>query len=202
MNEPNIAVFLERAKESLKNIDCKTGKYKHLKLRPITITRATAIGFVADVHRRLPKIQGAMWGISVIEIESCEVIGVALVGHPSRVQTTSTNEHLRVLRVAVIEGYPNACSMLYGACWRAARAMGCERMDTHTHSDEPGTSLIAAGWVAGGWTRGGEWDTPKRRRRPAVDPTPKRRWWAPGSRLADGRIVNKQFVEEKTPSAT
>jgi len=120
-----------------------------------------------------------MWAISVRSGD--EVVGVALVGWPSRTQTSPEMDHLRVLRVAVREGYPNACSMLYGACWRAARAMGCTSMDTFTHLDEPGTSLRAAGWIAGGVTAGGEYDRPSRRRAPQVDAGPKRRWWAPGS---------------------
>lgn len=122
-----------------------------------------------------------MWGVSVLDGD--EVVGVALVGHPSRVQTKPTCEHLRVLRVAVREGYPNACSMLYGAAWRAARALGCETMDTHTHLDEPGTSLRAAGWIDGGLTSGGEHHRANRPRKAAVDPHPKRRWFAPGSKI-------------------
>lgn len=151
-----------------------------LTLRPITVRRATALGFIADVHWKLPRVQGAMWGVSVLDGD--EAVGIALVGHPSRVQTKPTCEHLRVLRVAVRDGYPNACSMLYGAAWRAARALGCETMDTHTHLDEPGTSLRAAGWIDGGLTAGGEHDRPGRRRKPAIDPRPKRRWFAPGSK--------------------
>jgi hypothetical protein len=150
-----------------------------LRLAPITVKRCDAIQFVASVHRRLPKIQGAMWAVSVRHGE--EVVGVALVGWPSQEQTKPSMEHLRVLRVAVMEGYPNACSMLYGACWRAARAMGVMRMDTFTHLDEPGTSLLASGWTDGGLTKGGEYDRPSRRRPAQIDASPKRRWWAPGS---------------------
>ncbi len=163
-----------------------------LLLRPITVRRATALGFVATTHRRLPEVQGAMWGVAVLDDTSLEIVGVALVGHPSRLQTTPTNEHLRVLRVAVREATPHACSMLYAACWRAAKAMGCLRMDTHTHLDEPGTSLIAAGWVDGGLTRGGEHDREARPRKKAIDAAPKRRWWAPGSRLPDGRVLSRE----------
>lgn len=126
--------------------------------------------------------------------EAGSVVGVALVGHPSQEQTTPTCEHLRVLRVAVREGVPNACSMLYGAAWRAARALGCERMDTHTHLDEPGTSLRAAGWVEDGFTSGGEHSRIKRPRKKAIDPKPKRRWWAPGSRLKDGRVMSRRAL--------
>ena len=156
-----------------------------MRLAPITCRRATALGFVARVHRRLPRVQGAMWGVSLVDGE--RVVGVVLVGHPSRVQTSPTNEHLRVLRLAVEDGVRNGCSMLYVAAWRAARAMGCRRMDTHTHLDEPGTSLVAAGWLDGGLTDGGEHSRPSRRRAPAVDSERKRRWWAPGSVDNDGR---------------
>lgn len=153
-----------------------------LRLRPWTVKRSAALDFVADVHRRLPKVQGAMWCVSVRS--GAEIVGVALVGWPSQEQTCDEMDHLRVLRVAVKEGYKNACSMLYGSCWRAARAMGVTRMDTFTHLDEPGTSLRAAGWVDGGLTSGGEHSRASRPRAKAIDASPKRRWWAPGSEKA------------------
>lgn len=37
--------------------------------------------------------------------------------------------------------------MLYGAVWRAGKAMGYERCITYTQADESGASLRAAGWV-------------------------------------------------------
>lgn len=159
-----------------------------LRLRPWTVKRADALDFVKEVHRKLPRVQGAMWCISVRSGDA--IVGVALVGWPSQAQTSAEIDHLRVLRVAVKEGYPNACSMLYGACWRAARAMGVDSMDTFTLLEEPGTSLRAAGWIEDGLTRGGEHARRDRPRAPAVDPSPKRRWWAPGSKkLRDrGRI--------------
>jgi len=154
-----------------------------LRLRPWTVKRADALDFVRDVHRHLPKVQGAMWCVSVRS--GSEIVGVALVGWPSRTQTSDEMDMLRVLRVAVKPGYKNACSMLYGACWRAARAMGCDSMDTFTLPDEPGTSLRAAGWVEAGKTAGGEHSRKSRPRAPAVDPRPKTRWFAPGSKRLD-----------------
>lgn len=156
--------------------------YKALRLRPWTVKRAAALTFVEQVHRRLKRVQGAMWCVSVRE--GNEIVGVALVGWPARKLSNPECDTLAVLRVAVKEGYKNACSMLYGACWRAARAMGCENMVTYTHIDEPGTSLKAAGWIEDGVTGGGEHDRPSRRRKAAVDPRPKKRWWAPGSKRA------------------
>ena len=155
------------------------GHDQGLHLRPWTVKRAAALAFVRDVHRRLPSIQGAMWCVSARR--GSEIVGVALVGWPSQEQTTDEMDHLRVLRVAVKEGNRNACSMLYGAAWRAARAMGVTSMDTFTHLDEPGTSLRAAGWIESGVTAGGEYDRPSRRRKAQIDAAPKRRWWAPGS---------------------
>ena len=42
----------------------------------------------------------------------------------------------------MIEGVKNGCSMLYGAAWRAARALGYRRLGTYTLQTEPGTSLV------------------------------------------------------------
>lgn len=148
-----------------------------LTLKPCTVRRA--LPFVARVHRRLPKVQGAMWAVGVYA--QGDLVGVALVGHPARELMDDT---LSVLRVAVIEGVPNGCSMLYGACSRAARAMGAENLVTYTHGDEHGTSLKAAGWIHGGMTDGDEWHRPSRQRALALDPTPKHRWWAPWSKRA------------------
>jgi hypothetical protein len=44
------------------------------------------------------------------------------------------------------DGTRNANSMLYGAAWRAAKAMGYTRCITYTQADECGASLRAAGW--------------------------------------------------------
>jgi hypothetical protein len=145
-----------------------------LGLRPCTVS--DAVLFCGRVHRRLPKVQGGMWAISVWTDD--QMIGVAIVGHPARMLM---GEALSVLRVAVVEGHKNACSMLYGACARAARAMGCRSLVTYTHLDEQGASLRAAGWITDGKTAGGEWNSPSRPRRPAIDTLPKHRWWAPWS---------------------
>ena len=45
------------------------------------------------------------------------------------------------------DGTKNANSMLYGAIWRAAKALGYTRLITYTQADESGASLHAAGWV-------------------------------------------------------
>lgn len=146
-----------------------------LTVRPWTIKKA--LPWNADTHRRLKSIQGALWALR-LERDG-EVVGCAIVAHAAR--RLAEKGVLCVARVAVVEGVPNGCSKLYGACSRAARSMGATGLVTYTHGDEPGTSLKAAGWIDGGLTDGGEWDRPSRQRDFVVDPEPKRRWFAPWS---------------------
>lgn len=82
-----------------------------------------------------------------------------------------------VVRVAT-DGTRNACSMLYGAAWRACRALGYRRLVTYTLPEEGGASLRAAGWRLVGEAGGGSWS---RKSRPRVDLHPtqqKMRWEA------------------------
>ena len=151
---------------------------KQLIVRPCTVKGA--IKWVKLTHRRLPNLQGAMWAVSVNRGLEEEMVGVAAVGHAAR--KFAEQSILCVLRVSVIEGNKNACSMLYGACSRAAKAMGASGLVTYTHLDELGTSLAASNWVPDGTTRGGEHSRVSRPRPPAVDASPKIRWWAPWSK--------------------
>lgn len=52
---------------------------------------------------------------------------------------------LEVNRTAT-DGTPNANSVLYGAAWRAAKALGYQRLVTYTQEGESGASLRGAGW--------------------------------------------------------
>jgi len=104
--------------------------------------------------------------------------GVAVAGRPvSRV--LDGLGWLEVLRVAT-DGCPNACSALYGACARIGKEMGYLRHEiiTYTLPDEPGTSLLAAGWVRGIITDGKSWDRPSRRRSDNAPTCRKQRWRA------------------------
>ncbi|KKL52335.1 hypothetical protein LCGC14_2286450, partial [marine sediment metagenome] len=53
---------------------------------------------------------------------------------------------LEVTRVCTVNGFKNAASMLYGAAWRAAKAMGYKRVISYILDSEKGTSLVAAGY--------------------------------------------------------
>ena len=102
------------------------------------------------------------------------LVGVAVVGRPVArgLQDDTTAE---VTRLAT-DGTPNACSLLYGAAWRAARALGYRRLVTYTLSSEPGTSLVAAGWTLIGQCGGGSWSRPSRPREDRHPLQRKLRW--------------------------
>ena len=67
------------------------------------------------------------------------------------------------------DGTRNACSILYAAAWRAARAMGYRRLITYTLPEEGGASLRASGFRLLGEAGGGSWNSPAR---PRVDTHP------------------------------
>ena len=153
---------------------------------PVKYARA----WVQTVHRRIPEMTGAMWCVGLWD--GVEMRGLAVVGRGARMLDVPARSRIHtqvVQRVAVIEGTPNGCSMLYGACSRAARAMGLDNLVTYIHDDELGTSLKASGWVEDGPTDGGEWTRPSRSRKTALDAKPKVRWWAPWSIEARARVT-------------
>jgi len=144
----------------------------HLRAEPVT--RAEADSFIAEHHRHYgPTLQSIFRvGCSV----NGNIVGVAVVGRPSA-RHLDDGYTLEVLRCCTV-GYPNACSFLYGAAWRAGRALGYRRMVTYALASEPGTSLRAAGWRVTHETKAESWN---RANRPRVDVAPlqkKLRWEA------------------------
>lgn len=153
---------------------------KALSLVPCSIKDARE--YVRQFHRHHPApINGLLFAVALAA--QGEVCGVAIVGRPlaRMLEDGWTAEVTR----CCTDGTPNACSMLYGACWRAARALGYKRLVTYTLDTEPGTSLRAAGWRVLGKSAGGSWS---RASRPRVDKHPtqgKLRWEAISHRGAD-----------------
>ncbi len=132
-----------------------------LEITPITFWEASK--FVIDHHRHLPKApQGHKFSIAVSRGE--KVVGVAMIGRPiARHQDDGWT--LEVNRCCT-DGSKNACSKLYAAAWRAARAMGYRRLITYVLEVEPGVSMRAAGFRLIGQTKGGAWN---REARPRID---------------------------------
>lgn len=131
-----------------------------MNVSPITLKAARL--YVGRVHRHHKPPQGGLFAIAAAEGE--EVVGVVIVGRPvaRRLDDGFTAE---VTRLAS-DGSKNACSMLYAAAWRAARAMGYRKLVTYTLQTEPGTSLRAAGFKVVGEVTKRSWNTPSR---PRVD---------------------------------
>lgn len=141
-----------------------------LQLQPIS--QKEAFAFIKKYHRHHGSPRGWKFGIGVNDGE--KVVGVLVAGRPvaRRFDDGYTVEVTR----CCTNGMVNACSMLYGAAWRAAKALGYRRLITYTLKSEPGTSLVASGWRLLGETRGGSWN---RGCRPRVDthPTEQKQLW-------------------------
>lgn len=138
-----------------------------LALVPITLDEAQA--FVEVHHRHHKPAVGHKFSIACADSDGM-IRGVAMIGRPvaARLDDGWT---LEVNRVAT-DGVRNGCSFLYGAAWRATRALGFRRLITYTLATESGSSLRGAGWhcVGNATTRVGQgWNQPGR---PRVDTHP------------------------------
>lgn len=131
-----------------------------LSLVPVSLKDANA--FVAEHHRHHKPTRGHKFSIGCA-VEG-RLVGVAIVGRPvSRYLDNGLT--LEVNRLCTT-GEQNACSILYAAAARAAKAMGYHKIITYTLDSEPGTSLRAAGWMCAGPAGGERWTG---QRRPAAD---------------------------------
>jgi len=111
------------------------------RLHPITLKEAKQ--FVADHHRHNKPPTGWKFGVGLKVGD--DLVGVATAGRPVA-RHYDDGLTLEVNRTCT-DGTPNANSQLYGAIWRAAKAMGYMRCITYTQTDETGASLRAAGWT-------------------------------------------------------
>ena len=145
----------------------------YIRLVVVPVTLKEALAWVDRVHRHHKAPAGGLFAIAVAA--SDEIVGVAIVGRPVS-RALDDGWTVEVTRVAVLEDHPNACSMLYAATWRAARAMGYRKAITYTLESESGTSVRAASWKCVAEVTAQSWDRPSR---PRVDLYPlqaKLRW--------------------------
>ena len=140
-----------------------------LDITPTSLAEANA--FVAQHHRHHAPVLGHKFSIACVNLQircahdqSPVICGVAIVGRP----VARGNDDGLTLEVnrCCTDGTRNACSMLYRAAWRAARAMSYRRLITYTLPAEGGASLRGAGFRLVGERGGGNWNTPAR---PRVD---------------------------------
>lgn len=112
-----------------------------LHLVPVSLAQANE--HVAAWHRHNRPVPGAKFCVGAADDKGV-LHAVAIVGRPVA-RNFDDGVTLEVNRVAS-NGERNANSMLYGACARAAFALGYTRLITYTQAAEGGASLRAAGW--------------------------------------------------------
>ncbi len=134
-----------------------------LTITPITFAEASA--YVQKYHRHHPPPIGCKFavGVSINDV----IVGVCIVGRPVA-RHNDDSYTLEVTRLCT-DGTPNACSKLYSAAWRAARALGYRKMITYILDTESGASVRGAGWVEVAKVRGRSWHC---KSRPRVDKHP------------------------------
>lgn len=122
-----------------------------LQLMPCSYLDAKA--FVAEYHRHNKPPVGHKFSIACYDVD--RICGVCMVGRPIG-RYLDDGLTLEVNRCCT-DGTKNACSMLYGAACRAAKALGYKRIFTYTKKSEPGTSLKASNWICDGEAGGSHW---------------------------------------------
>jgi hypothetical protein len=153
-------------------------KQSELQAVPLSLDEANTL--VSHWHRHHKPIPQSKFCIGAINKATGALCGAAIVGRPVA-RLLDDGRSLEVNR-CVTDGTANACSMLYGAVARAAKALGYIKVWTYTRVDEPGTSLRAAGWkLDDPAIRARSWNMPGR---PRVDKTEiigRQRWlWESG----------------------
>ena len=131
-----------------------------LALCPLSLAEANT--FVEARHRHRGAVVGHRFALGAVLRD--RIVGVAIVGRPVA-RARDDGLTLEVTRLCT-DGTRNACSFLYGACARAAFALGYRRIGTYILASESGASIRAAGWRLIGEVRGRSWSCPSR---PRVD---------------------------------
>lgn len=128
-----------------------------MEIRPITFHEAAA--YVNAYHRHHRATVGCKFCLGVFDGD--QIHGVAICGRP--VGRFLDDGLTCEINRCCTDGTRNACSMLYGACVRVARAMGYHKVITYTLESENGASLKASNFISEGPAGGTNW-TGKRNR--------------------------------------
>lgn len=115
-------------------------------MKVVPITHKAAKAFVRRLHRHNRHTTGAIL-CAAVAVDGV-VVGVAIAGRPVA-RALDDGSTLEITRVCT-DGTRNACSMLYGACRRAGKALGYAPIITYTLPEEGGASLRAAGFEQDG----------------------------------------------------
>lgn len=146
---------------------------RKLTIRPIELRSANA--FIATLHRHHKPVQGHRFSLACYDGD--RLCGVCTVGRPVARLAGNPLEVLEVTRLCT-DGTKNACSCLYAAAARVGSIMGYKRIQTYILGSEPGTSLVACGWVNEGQAGGGQWKHTDGKPRRTDQPTEKKTRWS------------------------
>ena len=130
-------------------------------LVPVTLRQANA--FLERRHGHSPPAR--RYKFSVGAAAGGRLVGVATAGLPETARHDD-GETIEVRQVCVREGAPRTTrALLYGACWRAARALGYRRGIAHVHRGETDRAFRTAGFqviaVRGRGSRGAPFALPR-----------------------------------------
>ena len=141
-----------------------------MRIAPITFKSASA--YINQHHRHHKATIGCKFCISAVD-EAGHLHGVAVCGRPVS-RHLDDGLTLEINRVCT-DGARNACSMLYGACCRIAKAMGYKKVITYILESENGASLKASNFICEGEAGGTHW-TGSRNRGQDIPAEMKTRW--------------------------
>lgn len=141
-----------------------------LELTPVTLKEAN--GFVQKYHRHHKPSVGHKFSIEVRK--DGEMVGVAICGRP--VSRHYDDGYTLEINRLCTDGTHNACSILYGAAYRAAKAMGYKKVITYILESESGVSLKASGYQCEGKAGGLEWNGDRKPKEEIYPREMKTRW--------------------------
>jgi len=136
-----------------------------MRLTPVSLAEAN--DFVSRHHRHHKPVVGHKFSLGCMV--DGRLAGVAIVGRP--VSRYLDNKLTLEVNRLCSDGTENVCSFLYSAAWRAAKALGYQKIVTYILETENGSSLRAAGWKCEGLAGGKRWTGT---RRPAAELYPAR----------------------------
>ena len=145
-----------------------------MSLQVVPITYQEANAFIDKIHRHHPPVLRAKFCIGATK--DGKLVGVLTAGRPVARKTCQVSV-IEVTRLAT-DGTHNACSILYGAAARAAKAMGYSKIQTFILDIETGSSLKASGWVLDGVSAGGAWKRTDGQKRNNLHPLNSKSRWA------------------------
>lgn len=157
-----------------------------LRIVPLSLDDANTL--VKHWHRHHVPLAQSKFCIGIVK--GNDLVGAAIVGRPVA-RLLDDGVTLEVNR-CVTDGTHNACSALYGAVARAAKALGFLRVFTYTRVDEPGCSLRAAGWrLDDPSIRARSWNMPSRPRVDKTEIVGRQRWlWDSGKPRIEIKLPN------------